>query len=72
MATSSIFHNVELTTPQEVKAFYDALVLAEKDKKERDRNARNSKASHLFSLVTDKDEIARLQALRRTNREGRR
>ena len=62
MATSSIFHNVILTSPKEVESFVNALEASIADPYRRT-------GEPIVSVVSDKDEIRRIQELRRKNRE---
>ncbi|MBQ9389666.1 MAG: hypothetical protein IJU07_05775 [Synergistaceae bacterium] len=63
MATSSIFHNVILRTPEQVEAFINAAEASERNPYIK------PKGSPTYRLTTDTDEIRRLSELRRKNRE---
>lgn len=60
MATSSIFHNVILNEPKQVEAFLNALEASEAD-------PYMGSVEPLVSVISDKNEIRRLQELRRKN-----
>ena len=63
MATSSIFHNVILRTPEQVEAFIRAA-----EASLADPYVPEGPVTH---LLTDPDEIRRLAQLRRKNREAK-
>lgn len=63
MATSSIFHNVILTTPKEVESFVNALEASIADPYPAPRMS-------LSEIMADKDEIRRLHELRVQKRNG--
>ena len=62
MATSSIFHNVILTDPKQVESFVNALEASIAD-------PYRGTGEPIVSVVSGKDEIRRIQELRRKNRE---
>ena len=62
MATSSIFHNVILNDPKQVEAFVNAMEASLAD-------PYKGSVEPFVSVITDKDEIRRLQELRRRHRE---
>ncbi len=64
MATSSIFHNVILRTPEQVEAFIRAAEASLADPYVRPEEP-------VTHLLTDPDEIRRLAQLRRKNREAK-
>ena len=63
MATSSIFHNVILTSPKEVESFVNALEASIDDPYPAPRMS-------LSEIMADKDEIRRLHELRVQKRNG--
>lgn len=58
MATSSIFYNIVLKTPEEIERFLDALEESEREA------AKREKASHTITSLRDSDEIRKLIAKR--------
>lgn len=63
MATSSIFHNVILRTPEQVEAFIRACEASEADPYVKPAG------SPTYKVTTDPEEIRRLSELRRKKRE---
>lgn len=63
MATSSIFANVKIDTPEKAEAFVAALEASEKDR------VRRTTPKH--SLTTDPEVLRRMSELRRMKRESR-
>ena len=62
MATSSIFHTVQLNTPEKAEAFVAALEASVNDPWVRPEHRRKT-------VETDANEIRRLHEMRRRNRE---
>lgn len=58
MATSSIFYNIVLKTPEEIERFLDALEESEREA------AKREKTSHTITSLRDSDEIRKLIAKR--------
>lgn len=58
MATSSIFYNIVLKTPEEIERFLDALEESEREA------AKWEKTSHTITSLRDSDEIRKLIAKR--------
>ena len=63
MATSSIFHNVKIDTPEKAEAFVAALEASEKDPWVR------VSGSKRYTVETNPDVIRNLHEMRRKKRE---
>lgn len=63
MATSSIFHNVKIDTPEKAEAFVAALEASEKEPWTR------VSGTGKYSVETDPDVISKLHEMRKARRE---
>ncbi|MBR1860627.1 MAG: hypothetical protein IJ796_02020 [Lachnospiraceae bacterium] len=63
MATSSIFHNVRIDTPEKAEAFVSALEASEKEPWVRVSDSR------IYTVETNPDVIRNLHEMRRRKRE---